>query len=285
MKLFTSKSEAGRRYVIDACASTGGFGIVYRAFAESDGKRDFPQALKMFLLNTSLQDRVNKVDQEVGFLARVQSEVVPRLMDYCLDAFGPYLVMEYVPETLETKKNEVEGKEIQDLLASFLRQLPELLRVPYEQGISHCDIHPGNLGITGGTFVLLDWGRARNAGGILELCQGNNLSYLAPEIRKTALVHPLSDVYSAEKLIEDILLQTFYLTEKKSTPLGEEKATLQALRDIQEKYCTPLPASLGRLMMAMTAPADKRPKPDDLIFLVEDVLNDFEKHNFFALLN
>src|SRR5512132_836678 len=171
------------RFEIEARASTGGMGDVFRARDATTGEA---VALKVLLHNHTI-DRM-RFAQEIEVLAGLRHRGVVHYIAHGRTPAGqPYFVMEWL-----------DGEDLGSLLArrklavhesvELLLRVAEILGAMHAQGIVHRDLKPTNLFLVGGDVSrvkVLDLGIARTVGKTMHLTSTGILlgtpGYMAPE--------------------------------------------------------------------------------------------------------
>ncbi|MEO5729296.1 MAG: protein kinase, partial [Byssovorax sp.] len=187
------------RFEIEARASTGGMGEVFRARDRTTGE---PVAVKVLLHNHAIERM--RFAQEIEVLARIRHPGIVNYVAHGRMPTGlPYFVMEWL-----------DGEDLGSLLArrklsihesvELLTRVAGILAVMHAQGIVHRDLKPTNLFLVGGDVGLvkvLDLGIARMAGQTLHLTATGMLvgtpGYMAPEqARGGTVLDARADVFS-----------------------------------------------------------------------------------------
>jgi eukaryotic-like serine/threonine-protein kinase len=170
------------RFTIEAFASIGGMGTIYRARDRHGGA----VAIKI-LHGTDPHDRA-RFEREARVLAELEHPGIVRYVAQGLTGGGaPYLAMEWL-----------EGEDVCERLSLSRLSVPETLELgqrvaealafAHARGVVHRDIKPSNLFLPGGDIrrvKLLDFGIARMEQGALLLTRAGRVlgtpAYMAPE--------------------------------------------------------------------------------------------------------
>ena len=261
-----------RSYTIIEQIGFGKNGTVYKALRMPDGQKiperyqNQPVAIKVynysntlirkpFLHEITAMVRMNSLDHVVEFLDRSSP-----------DDPLEYVVMEYVPETISShlrKSLSADMTVSQDVLMTYLRDIPKVLAMLWSQETAHCDIRDTNVGIKKDQLKLLDFGYARPFRKHFPTALPTARPFYPPELRWEGKVMPALDTYCAGKLVELMLLGGY-------TPSPEK-----ALEVMEIIYDVSVPVSFKRMFTAMThADHQQRPNPWNLEELVAEALAD-----------
>ena len=256
--LFTD-TEIGP-YRVGRLLGHGGMGEVYRA-EHADGT----VALKLVRLEHMRDALVlERFEQEVAMLMRIQSPYCARVLDAKARLDLPYLAMEFVDgPSLSTilRERELDAGEIATLVSDVTRGLDDI----HAAGVLHLDLKPGNL-ILGQTahgkrWKIVDFGIAQ----LIEDRAASSLlgtpRYMAPE-RARGLAAPGADLYSAALIFLRVV------TGEPFVPGGQPGEPLDP-RSIQ----TPQPDLNHALRIALAPdPADRFATATELRDAVEGAL-------------
>ncbi len=280
--LVTPPSVKGREYILDAVKGTGEDSTVWKAFDAFDLREENPFAVKAYLPDKK-SNRMNleKVVQELQFLHMLSgSPYVASCVDHSLDSRQPYIVLEYIPGTLQDRFN-AHGGITQELIVDYIVQIPELLSLFRDRSMAHCDLKATNVGYVARTIKVMDFGNA------IELsCKEREVFiprekekeflmpyYNPPEMRcgEYRMFTATSDVYSAGKLLQHLLIGSH-----KNISTGE------ALEKIESRFGVQLPRSFVTLLSAMIHDEyPQRPAPEDLKVLAHYAASDLQKKSYF----
>jgi len=256
-------SDNGETYTLCKKISNGRYGEVYQA-TDKAGNR---VAVKIPLpLDGVTQTRVRfNLDLEATLLQRTNHPNFVRYIDHHSGEL-PYLVMEYVPETLLDllRKNAITTEVVED----YIRQIPAVLQQLKEYQIAHCDLKTSNFGYVDRKIKVLDFGLAIPfEGTVFRPFFGRN-NYAPPEFVK-GLVLPVSDTFTAGKTLETLIT-------------GERSGSVKETLDNIALYhnLSRVPESLKRFLAGMIHPNDlKRKSPDELAKLSEAAIKSLRGPN------
>ena len=188
------------RFVVEAAASKGGFGIVFKGW---DLELEIAVAIKV-LASVSTTD-VARFDREAALLAALRAPGLVRHVHHgVLPGGAPYLVMEWLEGETVARRMEQTGFTIAEAVA-LVRAACAPLAELHARGLVHRDLKPENLFLTGPAptdVVLIDLGLARAAaeGEVRVTATGVVLGtpgYMAPEqVRGDASVDARADVFA-----------------------------------------------------------------------------------------
>jgi serine/threonine protein kinase len=174
----------------------GGMGVVYLAVDSSD----VPVALKA--LHPGLAQESNarrRMGREVETMQRVRSRYVAEVLDADLDGDPPYIVTRYVPGLSLDEVVGNGGPVTGPALGRLAYGLAEALAAVHGAGVVHRDLKPGNVMISDGEPVVIDFGIAHLPETTRLTMTGMFMGtpgYLAPEVIEGKDSGPASDVHS-----------------------------------------------------------------------------------------
>jgi serine/threonine-protein kinase len=192
----------GGRYRLDALLSTGGMGVLFRAF---DCERAAPAAVKMLKPTYALEaDRVARFVREAGIARQVTHPHIARTFDAFPDESGvPFFVMELLEgRTLAQELDERSVLPLEETLAIVL-PIMRALEAAHALGIVHRDVKPSNIFLCCGaggcmTPKLIDFGIAKGPQSGFETETGVLLGtpgYMAPEQVQYAECSVFTDIW------------------------------------------------------------------------------------------
>ena len=193
-------------YRVIRALGRGGMSMVYLAHHESSGE---DRVLK--ILPISEHDGgvlVQRLINEAALLSQISHPSVIRVHEHGFTDWHAYIAMEYLSGgDLRT----VLGKALPPALAvEAVIQLAGALEAVHAAGVIHRDLKPENvLRRSDGTFVLADFGIARQAGVQLSYVGTGHVmgtaAYLAPELMGSGAPDHRSDLYSLGVLFYEML--------------------------------------------------------------------------------
>ena len=263
----TSPSVTENYYCVDKLLGRGSYGEVYRGYALAEP--DIPVAVKVPKMDLTLPDFLSayhRTVREAEFLQKTSSPYVVRYVDHCRDSSFPFLVMEYVPETLA--KVQLTPQLVEDITV----QLPEIVAALTDAGVIHCDLREHNIGYQNRKLKLLDFGLAIPFEHSVLYVERQARDYLPPEFRRFNWVTKTLDTYSAGRVLEHLLTGEYSSSPKKT------------FAKMKEIYGRDPPKSFQRLLRRMLRPDSfLRLTPPELRTLAQDALTSLKKNNPFSL--
>ena len=238
------------RYELLTKLGEGGMGTVWKARDTQLGRE---VAIKRILGHASPMLR-ERFQRETQALVGLRHTNIVGIHDVGEDAFGYYLVMEYVAGQTLARAIGAQGLP-EGQAVSILRSLSQALVHAHKRGVVHRDLKPSNVMLDeDGEVRLLDFGlvQLQGAGDLSLLGVGmGTLDYAAPEQRDNAsAVDARADVYSLGALFYALL------TGRRPVPLLVRKAP-ERWWGVLEKACEPEPperyASMAELLAAVEA--------------------------------
>ncbi len=264
----TPLSMKGQIYVLQERIGSEQYASVYKGWNLEDFGRH-PVAIKLYHPKVSLE----KVANEFYHLSKaLRSDHLVQGLDYGVSA-PPFIVMEYVPETVLARTNKDEDGGLQALVLDYLCQIPEILTELRDKDIIHSDLKASNLGWQDRLIKVLDFGEAVSYEQEIPFSAKFVPVYNAPEMRRkeNPIITPASDIYSAGKVFEKMLLEKY------------EESPEAALQAMEEHYHLVLPWSFHRVFSAMTAEDHRqRPNPEDVRPMAREAARDLSQENYFS---
>ncbi len=267
--LFTLISTKGKYYSLDDYINGGRHSSVFKGYCSNDEKKEHPLAIKVLQPEMETKKAANMIAREVYFLQKTESDSVVKYIDHSLTIEEPYLVMEFVPNTLNdlVKKNSI----TQEVVTDYLQQIPEILMNLKKSKVLHCDLKCSNLGYNDRKIKLLDFGVAILFEHSFFRRVKEVPNYNSPELRDDSWVTSTSDIYSAGKVLE------FMLTGKL------EESAEDSLDNIELIYNKNLPDSFKTIFSSMVdEDFAVRPNPQQLKEMANVAVEDLKKDTYFT---
>ena len=174
----------------------GGMGVVYLAL-DTAGDRVAVKALRPGLAQEGNARR--RLGREVETMQRVRSRHVAEVLDADLDGDLPYIVTRYVPGLTLDAVVGAGGPLTGQALARLACGLADGLAAVHAAGVVHRDLKPGNVMISDGEPVVIDFGIAQLPETTRLTMTGMFMGtpgYLAPEVIEGKESGSASDVHS-----------------------------------------------------------------------------------------
>jgi predicted Ser/Thr protein kinase len=174
----------------------GGMGVVYLALNAAD------EQVAVKALHPGLAQEPNarrRMGREVETMRRVRSRYVAEVLDADLDGDPPYIVTRYVPGLTLDDVVAGAGPLSGPALARLAYGLAEALAAVHSAGVVHRDLKPGNVMISDGEPVIIDFGIAHLHETTRLTMTGMFMGtpgYLAPEVIEGNESGAASDVHS-----------------------------------------------------------------------------------------
>jgi predicted Ser/Thr protein kinase len=174
----------------------GGMGVVYLALNAAD------EQVAVKALHPVLAQEANarrRMGREVETMRRVRSRYVAEVLDADLDGDPPYIVTRYVPGLTLDDVVAGAGPLSGPALARLAYGLAEALAAVHSAGVVHRDLKPGNVMISDGEPVIIDFGIAHLHETTRLTMTGMFMGtpgYLAPEVIEGNESGAASDVHS-----------------------------------------------------------------------------------------
>ncbi len=174
----------------------GGMGVVYLA---SDASQ-VPVAVKALHPGMAAEENARRrMAREVETMQRVRSRYVAEVLDADLSGHPPYIVTRYVPGLTLDEVVGTGGPLAGPALARLAYGLAEALAAVHAAGVVHRDLKPGNVMISDGEPVVIDFGIAQLPETTRLTLTGMFMGtpgYLAPEVIEGKESGAASDVHS-----------------------------------------------------------------------------------------
>ena len=184
-------------YVIRRRIGSGGMGVVYQA---EDPRTDQFVAVKVLKPEVA-GDHIARarLAREVETMRRVQSPNVAEVIDADTQAELPWVVTEYIPgPTLDatvTDHGPLRGRALTRFVTGMARAIKDIHAVD----VIHRDLKPGNVIISNGEPIVIDFGIAHAVDGAKLTQTGTFVgtpSYLSPEVIEGTDLGPATDVHA-----------------------------------------------------------------------------------------
>ncbi|WP_437275568.1 FHA domain-containing serine/threonine-protein kinase [Sorangium sp. So ce375] len=197
----TAGTVINDRYDIRQSLGKGGMGEVFLAFDRSTQQT---VALKVVREESRMPGDDEALRQELLLARSVGHPNVCRVHDLAPSPWGPILVMEQIPgQTLHThiRKRKAQGGYSADEFRKIASEVCNGLAAIHAQGLVHGDLKPGNVMVSEGRAVILDFGfaqeraraSARRPGAPPD---GGTPNYMSPERLRNGGASPEDDVYA-----------------------------------------------------------------------------------------
>ncbi|MBB6120402.1 serine/threonine protein kinase [Nocardiopsis algeriensis] len=184
-------------YVIRRRIGQGGMGVVYQA---EDPRTEQFVAVKVLKPEVA-GDRIARarLAREVETMRRVQSPNVAEVIDANIDAELPWVVTEYIPgptlDSTVTDHGPLRGR----ALTRFVTGLAQAIKDIHAVDVIHRDLKPGNVIISNGEPIVIDFGIAHAVDGAKLTQTGTFVgtpSYLSPEVIEGTALGPATDIHA-----------------------------------------------------------------------------------------
>ena len=192
------RAALGERYAVERELRGGGMALIYLARELSSGRY---KALKVLRPDLALVLGSERFEREIEVTARLRHpHIVP--LEGSGDAQGLlYYVMPYVEgESLEARLARTGSLSI-DETVRMGRDVARALHYAHAEGFVHRDIKPGNVLLTSGGAMVVDFGlaRIRSAGVSRTSSEGMAVGtpeYMSPEQARAMRVDGRTDLYA-----------------------------------------------------------------------------------------
>ena len=184
-------------YVIRRRIGQGGMGVVYQA---EDPRTEQFVAVKVLKPEVA-GDHIARarLAREVETMRRVQSPNVAEVIDADTQAELPWVVTEYIPgPTLDatvTDHGPLRGRALTRFITGLARAIKDIHAVE----VIHRDLKPGNVIISNGEPIVIDFGIAHAVDGAKLTQTGTFVgtpSYLSPEVIEGTDLGPATDIHA-----------------------------------------------------------------------------------------
>ncbi len=189
------------RYDVRQSLGKGGMGEVFLAFDRSTQQT---VAIKVVREESRMPGDDEALRQELLLARQVSHPNVCRVHDLCPSPWGPILVMEHIPGlTLHThiRRKKAQGGYSSDEFRQIASQVAAGLAAIHDQGLVHGDFKPGNVMITEGRAIILDFGFAQERARVSARRpgappDGGTPNYMSPERLRNGGASEDDDVYA-----------------------------------------------------------------------------------------
>ncbi|WP_046468147.1 serine/threonine-protein kinase, partial [Allosalinactinospora lopnorensis] len=184
-------------YLIRRSIGQGGMGVVYQGV---DPRQDQLVAIKVLKPEVAGDNIARaRLHREVETMRRVHSRNVAEVIDADTSAERPWVVTEYIPgPTLDatvTDHGPLRGR----ALSRFVTGLAQAIDDIHAAEVIHRDLKPGNVIISNGEPIVIDFGIAHAVDGAKLTQTGTFVgtpSYLSPEVIEGTDLGPATDVHA-----------------------------------------------------------------------------------------
>ncbi|MDT0302387.1 serine/threonine protein kinase [Streptomonospora wellingtoniae] len=175
----------------------GGMGVVYQAI---DPREDRLVAIKV-LRSEVAGDHIARarLAREVATMRRVHSANVAEVIDADTDAELPWVVTEYIPgptlDSTVTDHGPLRGRALSRFVTGLARAIGDI----HAADVIHRDLKPGNVIISNGEPIVIDFGIAHAVDGAKLTQTGTFVgtpSYLSPEVIEGTDLGPATDIHA-----------------------------------------------------------------------------------------
>ncbi|WP_223830292.1 bifunctional serine/threonine protein kinase/MFS transporter [Nocardiopsis quinghaiensis] len=184
-------------YVIRRRIGQGGMGVVYQA---EDPRTEQFVAVKVLKPEVA-GDHIARarLAREVETMRRVHSPNVAEVIDADTQAELPWVVTEYIPgptlDSTVTDHGPLRGRALRRFVTGLARAIKDI----HEVEVIHRDLKPGNVIISNGEPIVIDFGIAHAVDGAKLTQTGTFVgtpSYLSPEVIEGTDLGPATDIHA-----------------------------------------------------------------------------------------
>ncbi|MDA1129603.1 MAG: protein kinase, partial [Chloroflexi bacterium] len=267
------------RYEILERIAAGGQGTVYRA---RDTVLDRVVAIKV--INQSLADDpayLEALQREARLAAGLDHPNITTVHDFQFEGDTPYLVMEYVPDSLDKHLRRRQPLPQAEAVEIAI-QICKALAYAHSNGVIHRDIKPQNVLLTeDGIAKVSDFGIARAIASSTQSRTTRAVGtpfYMAPEQWTGSPADAKADIYSLGVLLYELLtgsppfqgdsVEVIYVQHRESPvpPIPRNRGVPKGLEDIVRRAMGKRPSdrfdSAGQMASALEALGEEPAKPD-----------------------
>ncbi|WP_133740737.1 serine/threonine-protein kinase [Actinorugispora endophytica] len=183
-------------YKIRRRIGQGGMGVVYQAVDPEDRL----VAVKVLRSEVAGDDIARaRLAREVATMRRVRSRNVAAVIDADTNARLPWVVTEYIPgptlDSTVTNHGPLRGRALTRLVTGLARAIGDI----HVAEVIHRDLKPGNVIISNGEPIVIDFGIAHAVDGAKLTQTGTFVgtpSYLSPEVIEGSDLSPATDIHA-----------------------------------------------------------------------------------------
>jgi serine/threonine-protein kinase len=196
-----------QRYEVIESLGRGGMAEVFKVW---DNQRAVHLAMKV-LRQDIAQDPIflRRFQREAKALSSLQHPNIVRFFGLDREDLISFLLMEYVEgvslqaEILRNNDAPLQNNRVMEIL----QPICSALHYAHQQGITHCDLKPGNILIDyNGRVLLTDFGIARTLDAATATMAGiGTPAYMAPELVRGEEATPQTDVYALGVVLYEML--------------------------------------------------------------------------------
>jgi hypothetical protein len=173
-----------RFQVLAEVLGKGGFGIVYKAWDEEEGKHVACKEVKLVADNKAA---MQELFQEYSVLATLKHTHIVKVLGFVVHEGNGRIFMEWVPSgSVQSVLQETKKGLREPIVRRYIREALLGLAYLHSRGIVHRDVKPGNMLLNGdGSVKLTDFGTSRTQEHAAHTMQTGTVvgtvPYLAPE--------------------------------------------------------------------------------------------------------
>jgi serine/threonine protein kinase len=280
----TAISDSDRKYTLHEKLGEGMQGIVFKTRGFYDIEEEEGTCAIKFSKDNNSVAALRRMKREATLMKQTGSPYVVDLVDHHFGESDPYLVVEYVPQTLDNLlRNQIMN---QSVVMNLVRQIPEMLNIFIERGVVHLDLKPANIGYS--SFhpgeevdledydscyvVALDFGLAKplTVENSLPLGHVDEPTHYSPEYRERGEINKVTDTYAMGKVLGWSIAGT------------QANTLIQVMSECSKIHGNSPPPSFLNMYSKMTKkdPA-QRPGINELKDLASKTLSELKKETFF----
>ncbi|CUG92971.1 protein kinase, putative [Bodo saltans] len=177
--------ESSNRFqVLSEVLGRGGFGVVYKAWDEEEGKHVACKEVKLAEQNRT---GIHELLKEYRVLTTLEHPNIVKVLDFMVHKGHGRIFMEWVPSgSVQSVLQETKKGLREPIVRRYIREALQGLAYLHSRGIVHRDVKPGNMLLgSDGSVKLTDFGTSRSAEAAGETVQTGTVvgtvPYLAPE--------------------------------------------------------------------------------------------------------